>query len=498
MAHVLRVALALVLLSVSLMAQALIPPVPQISGQWGWGLPSPAATGASASDVCAALLPAFITQYTASGVSGFTVVVGQVPTPTASGYCQGSYMHPDGSPRYPARATLYMNSGNVCPTNSSLISSSGMCSCNANYEDSPDGKSCVPSKSRWEKACEANAGKRYNFQSSGKNQPGGCQTEINNVNSPIEGDTGGLPDSFGCQVRFVDDGSKTSALDPDTKEWVTKGLGRVTGETCVGTGVPVPGDAPEGTTQESEGKNDQCPYGLVKGVNGQIVCAYSDPNGTIEGTETSTVKNPDGTSTDTKKEIKCDGGVCTTTTTTTTRDSAGTIVGTKIDEKKESIGETCNKDPGNKVCATTGGGGADGGAGFSGSCEAGFTVKGEDPILNAMALEQYKRNCQFFEKKPDPTDETKAYDAMVAKGKQGGDQTGDLPDGSKRTINMNPSDFEGQDVIGVSACIADKTVTVMGQTVRIPFSVICPWLEYMGIVLLACSYFVAGRIVVKG
>lgn len=496
MAHVLRLIAAAFVAAFSLLSHASIPPVPQVSGNWGWGGPGTSAVGSSAAEVCSALTPAFIEHYnTVPGITGFSVVVGQVPTVTVSGYCQGSYIHPDGEERQPARANLYLSGGVSCPANSTLISSSGMCSCKTNYEDSPDGKSCVPSKSRWEKACEANVGKRYDFQSSGRNVAGGCQTEINNVNSPIEGETGGLPDSFGCQVRFVDDGSKQSAMDPDTKEWVTKGVGRVTGETCVSSGTGVPTDAPEGTTEEPEGGKDKCPWGLVKAVNGQVVCAYNDPNGSIEGTETSAVKNADGTSTETKKETKCDGGVCTTTTTTTTKDASGTVIGTKVDEKKESIGAKCNADPGNKVCASTGGGGSDGGAGFSGNCAQGFTVKSEDPVINAMALEQHKRNCQMFET---DSEERQGYEADKAKAKAGTDLTDGLGDKYKRSISVGPSDFDGSSAIGYSQCITDKTIVVMGSSITLPFSMVCKYLDYLGTVLLVVSYILAARIVVRG
>lgn len=340
-------------------------------------------------------------------------------------------------------------------------------------------------------------GKRIDFRVDGKALSGGCLTGINEAGSPIDGDTGGLPSSFGCSMRFVD-GDQISWQDPDSKQWGTKGIARVTGGTCVATGTGgIPNDAPPDTEEVEDGKKNPCPWGLVKAVNGQIVCAYDDPNGTIEGTETTGKKNPDGTTTETKKETKCEGGRCTTKTTETTKDAAGTVIGTKVDEKEQTIGQKCNEDPGNKVCATTGNGNGEGGAGFSGSCEGGFVAKGEDPIANAMALEQHKRNCQFFEKRPDATDETRAYDAMVEKGKQGGDQTADLPEGSKRSVTLSPADFEGRDVINTSMCISDKTVVVMGMSVRIPFSTVCPWLEYMGLVLLGCSYLVAARIVMK-
>ena len=387
--------------------------------------------------------------------------------------------------------------GSTCPVNSQP--SGGSCACKANFEEDPTHTSCVPAKGRWEKACEQNAGNRFDFKAAGRGLPGGCLTGINEVGSPIEGDTGGLPESFGCSMRFITDGDVISAQDPETKAWWTRGQARVTGETCVATGTGgVPNDAPPGTEEDEPGKPNDCPYGLVKGVNGSIVCAYDDPNGTIEGTETSSVKNPDGTTSDTKKETRCDGGVCTTTTTTTTRDAAGNVTGVKTDEKKESIGQTCNKDPGNKVCATTGGGGGEGGAGFSGTCEAGFVAKGEDPIANAMALEQHKRNCQFFEKKPDATDETREYDAMLQKGKTGGDQTGDLPASSKREVTIGPSDFDYSSAIGAQQCFTDRSVSIWGRSIAIPLSIVCPWLEILGNILVVVGSLLAARIVVRG
>lgn len=383
-----------------------------------------------------------------------------------------------------------------CPVNSAVVT--GGCQCNAGYEEDPTKTSCVPSKSRWEKACEANMGKRIDFLVDGRALPGGCLTGINNVNSPIEGETGGLPESFGCSMRFVD-GEQISALDPDSKSWVTRGLARVTGGTCVATGSGgIPNDAPPDTEETDEGKKNPCPWGLVKALNGQIVCAYDDPNGTIEGTETTGKKNPDGTTTETKKETKCEGGRCTTKTTETTKDANGTVIGIKVDEKEQSIGGKCNEDPGSKVCTTTGNGDGEGGAGFSGSCESGFVVKSDDPIANAMALEQHRRNCQFFEKKPDATDETRAYDAMLEKGKQGGDQTGDLPEGSKRDYTIGPGSFDYSSAIGSQQCFRDRNVSIWGRSIAIPLSVVCPWLEILGNILVVVGSLLAARIVVRG
>lgn len=118
--------------------------------------------------------------------------------------------------------------------------------------------------------------------------------------------------------------------------------------------------------------------------------------------------------------------------------------------------------------------------------------------MNAMALEQYKRNCQFFEKKPDATDETRAYDDMLAKGKQGGDQTGDLPAGSKREVTIGASDFDYSSAIASQQCFTDRSVQIWGRSIAIPLSIVCPWLEILGNVLVVVGSLLAARIVVRG
>ena len=148
---------------------------------------------------------------------------------------------------------------------------------------------------------------------------------------------------------------------------------------------------------------------------------------------------------------------------------------------------TCAKNPGNTVCA----GGSGGGGGMSGDCTKGFVAKGEDPILNAMALEQYKRNCEVLSK--DNVDSKWVTDER--------DKTTDrtLGNPNNSTVSLSAADIDTSDALGTGAhCIADKVVTVAGQSVLLPFSKVCGSLELLGNVLLGVSLLAAAGIVLRG
>jgi len=120
----------------------------------------------------------------------------------------------------------------------------------------------------------------------------------------------------------------------------------------------------------------------------------------------------------------------------------------------------------------------------------------EDAVLNAMAEEQWRRNCQFFDKKPDDTEESSAYDDMKAKGKAGVDQTAGNP--GNRTVNFGPGDFDSSSPIGNGACISDRTFSFWGASFSAPLSMVCPYVEYIRLLLLACGFIMAARIVIAG
>lgn len=130
--------------------------------------------------------------------------------------------------------------------------------------------------------------------------------------------------------------------------------------------------------------------------------------------------------------------------------------------------------------------------GFSGSCAQGFKAVSDDAVINAMAEETYRQNC-----KVNPDDASQVI-GKAAIAKYNTDQSGDLPGGS--TVSVLPSNFDTSDALGTGggSCIADKSITVMTRTIVLPLSDVCPYLGYLGNVLLAVSFLLALRIVTRG
>ena len=136
-----------------------------------------------------------------------------------------------------------------------------------------------------------------------------------------------------------------------------------------------------------------------------------------------------------------------------------------------------------------GDGDGDEGSGFGGSCMAGFACEG-DAIQCAIAKEQHRRACRLFDEKSAESD---LYDKE--KGKEGA-QTKDLPGNKSETMTgrINMSDAFGSG----GQCIQDLSVTVMGQSMNLPFSKICPSIAVIGNIMVAVSLLLAARILIRG
>jgi hypothetical protein len=268
----------------------------------------------------------------------------------------------------------------------------------------------------------------------------------------------------GCKVAFARDVSYRR-----DGAWISEGTYSFPGATsalCTVAGAPRPAEV------------DTCKGGQPGQVNGVTVCVpFSPSTPTVSDTnKDSSTTGPSGT--ETKSEVKntvCDSGSCSTTTTTTTTNSTGTSVSTNT--TKQGKGEYCAATPGAKECA--------GKSSFSGSCAGGFVGDG-DALQVAIAREQYKRNCEFYE---NPTEQAK-FDTEAAKtGKQY----------TEDTVAISSASFSQTNLLGVGAqCITDKTITVMTATVVLPFSRVCSSLDQLGVVLLGVSFIAALMIVAKG
>jgi hypothetical protein len=261
-----------------------------------------------------------------------------------------------------------------------------------------------------------------------------------------------------------------------------------------------------------------------------------DPSsGYTEGIDWTQVTDANGNIKEQKTEIKCEGEKCTiqttlkdpgstgpgnTTTTTTTRGAycAKNPESAVCKGDKDPTGSSRNQngrggsgDPAAGGGSGGGSGGGNGGGGdgngdgfckenpdspickngtFGGSCAANFTCDG-DAIQCAIAKEQHLRNCRLFD---DPSDESRLYDTEKAKDPNR-KVTSDLP--GNDTVDMTGR-IDMSDALGGGGCISDLSISVLGQSISLPLSVICPYLAMLGNVLVAVSLLLAVRIVGRG
>jgi hypothetical protein len=264
---------------------------------------------------------------------------------------------------------------------------------------------------------------------------------------------------------------------------IKAGVKKCTYEVKYGGGVctppaPTPTESPVPTPCKGT-------YGQVNGVD---VCLPpgSDPSVTVETgkkTEITTTPPGGGGSTTTAEEgtSSCIGSQCTTTTTKTTTGPDG-VSSTTTETRSESKDDFCKNNPRSPQCITSS---------FGGSCAAAFTCDG-DAVMCAITREQHTRNCKLF-------DDNTSVEAQLygSEKNKSGSQTGSLP--GSESVAISSSSFDTSDAIGGgSGCISDKSVTVAGSVVTIPFSTVCGHLAMLGNILLAVSFLLAGRIVVRG
>lgn len=341
----------------------------------------------------------------------------------------------------------------TCPSNATVSGST--CTCNAGYGES--GSTCVSQQELNDKACKALA------------------DGLNLVGAPLV--HYGSVSTTACFGGYVIGGTGAAGGGGQTELY---GPFKCTG-TSASTCTVVPKPAPITQT---------CAAGTFPGtINGVPVCVPSTTS--IEAPETTTTAPPAGGgtappipgapagTTTQETQTTCDGPTCTTSTNY--KDNTGAITGTKTEAVSKA--SYCAENPKAPGCdsleAST----------FSGNCDGGFTFKG-DAIQGALAKEVHKQNCLMNK----VTDESAKYDAAKVKT---GDQTIDLPGNEIKAISA--ADIDQTNAIVGGTCIADRTINInvgfTTSTLVLPFSSICPLLDYFRLVLIALGFFIAYRII---
>lgn len=300
--------------------------------------------------------------------------------------------------------------------------------------------------------------------------------------------TNGFPANQGCTAQWE---TSVRYQKANSTTWLSYGTavrGNETTLPCTGGGT----DSENKPTARADPVT--CKGGQQGEVNGVSTCIPFLPSTRTDsvrkGNESSTDSNGHPLSVEREVNTTCQHSVCTTTTTTRTT-STVTVGGVSTTNTTTATGtvsqpkaDYCTKNPKLPECGQSG----DGGSSFGGSCEVDFVCDG-DGLMCAMAKEQYKRNCELFVNK---TPESDAYETAKGLDKE-------KPVMEPTDVTISSASFNTSNALGGGAgCIADKTVTVAGKSVAIPFSMICQYLEHLGSVLMMVSFLMAIRIVSRG
>lgn len=232
----------------------------------------------------------------------------------------------------------------------------------------------------------------------------------------------------------------------------------------------------------------QCPVGQCPGtINGSPVCVPCTGKTDTQSSGTKTTTNADGssTTTTTTTNTTSDGGSTTTTTTTNTTNTpagGGTPTSTTTtDTETKPKDSFCIENPDSPLCKQSS---------FGGSCGS-FSCDG-DAIQCAMAREQHARNCTMF-------DTETAESTLGRQAAAGNDpQASNYPTAPGKVESINLSTAIDTSNPLASGCIADKQIAFSTFTLTLPFSVICPYLEFMGQIVLAFALLAAARITFSG
>lgn len=429
------------------------------------------------------------------------------PVPNSPTVCNatiGNYYGGGGS----LTTTLNCPSVMQCPANSSETNT-GACVCNSGFTETGSPAACVPSTppldlgdgqcvanaERVNGACQCKAG-----FSQGSGTGGGCWPTASNTCaaktgsgssdavvpvSSLSGNPSSLPV---CDAGCVASGSVSMCGTSGSKNfcWITEP--KFTGATCTGTDAV---SSASGTPTSATGQPAaQVPPGKCPGnVNGQDILVNCDRTTQTTGSTssgTTTSSNGSGTSTTTSTggassttKTECTAVSCTTTVTTTST-SPGGVTGTTSTEKTEPKEKFCTENPKSPLCLTST---------FGGACSSGFTCSG-DAVQCAIAKETYRFNCSL-----EPSQSV--LDDYNAKKNKSGNQV------TQTVVEISSASFDQGNLLGVSAtCVADKplSMSVAGRTfsVTLPFSKVCPYLEYLGYLNLALTFILSARIVGRG
>lgn len=263
-------------------------------------------------------------------------------------------------------------------------------------------------------------------------------------------------------------------------------VGNLGGGQCLLGGGAEPEPEPDPKPEPDQTPSGCAPNQQSGTVQGVPVCINKPPPPPTDSsdTKTETKPTPDGgtkeTTTTTNTTVNNTTNTTTTTTTVTTviKDAAGNVTGTTTDTSsvvQDSDGY-CKENPGAEVCG-------DGAGQWAGGCDDPGRVIHEckgDPIQCAIAEQTLRTRCALA-----ASDEVvQAFKDMVEF-----DGTGEGEGLDRKEITV-PETLDVLE-IGGGGGLVDKTYTVMGRTITVPFSAINTYLDVFGAAMMMIAWIVA-------
>lgn len=395
----------------------------------------------------------------------------------------------------PGCTTSYSNASPVytCPTGYTYNGSTNLqANCSANAPPPPPPPTCA-----------AGTMKSYTYKLGSVQADGSTKQDY----SPIEdGATDGT-----CEVDITAV-EKCYSLPPATDAYC-RYMTRTTGKTKTASeGAPAPaGSHPSGSTEKRddvppfESSKGSCPAGTVQGgvsISGMPMCIGTGtapknappPPPKMETAQTT--QNEDGSSTTTKTTVttNADGSKTTnieTTNTAATGEKTTTVAkdtsaaasgspGRDDSTKDEEKYDMCKQNPMLTVCRNST---------VSGSCGE-VTCTG-DAIQCATLRAAAAMECR--DKK---NEEDLAASPLVAAGNNiiGGTDTTAADFAKGTVVNMSQQNLDQSGFV-TATCLANRSFSVMGQTVQVSFAQVCDSIQPLRAVVMACAFIISYLIV---
>lgn len=259
-------------------------------------------------------------------------------------------------------------------------------------------------------------------------------------------------------------------------------LGNVTGSFCdpSKTYANQASGATTATNPSQLSPEAQC---LAKGqsygyVNGQVVCVSPMDGGATPTTQTKGSSQPGQQYTQTT--IDPTTQTVNTTNYTSNTGGGGTISGTPTTQTQADF---CAQNPNLTICKTSAAGG-------TGDCTKQPSCSG-DAVQCAILLQSWANGCAG-----QGSDEQKLYSTAAS----GSDANAASQLQAKAgTLNVDFSQqIDTSDSLGASGCPEDYQWNVLGHTIAVPFSQLCPILDEMQYIVVAFSLIFAASIIYRG